>query len=400
MNEDALRYDQSAMQELRLSPQQRAAVARLERDSFAEHCRRLNYSPTEHERYLLTQCKDEIRFTLSTQYQRDKALPKAVVEANRDFLAAPDYWTFKRLQNRDEVIDAATDIAAVAPSLPINWPYVHSVAREYAMELPIAKKPDTVVSFVASIPHIVFFGNDFNAFVQRQELLDGLPAVCMFEQLIAGTAGFLDVVMKRVLVRKSDSIVDIAPRERWDAIGEDAEFVDHLGGAIELILARRDCAVHPADFLLSRSGPDMQLSASAMFWGAADFVRRHEYGHLLRGHLRQPQHPRIEFEADRFAMTLIESKSLYNSGASFWYKVGAISVIVMLIIVETIEGPAPAGTHPLARERLAALLSRGTDADLTLFQVAQAILGVCRATLATKYGIRYTVPDLLRVGGD
>lgn len=387
------------MEELQLSPKQRAAVSKLERDSFAEHCRRLNYSPTEHERYLLARCKDEVRFTLSTQYQRDNALPKAVIEANRDLLAAPDYWTFKRLQNRDEVIDAATDIAAAAPSLLINWPYVHSIAREYDMALPTPQDHDSIVSFVTSIPHIVFFGNDFNALVTRQQSLDGLPVVYMFEQLIAGTAGFLDVVMTRVLVRTSDSTVDIAEHKCWDAIGEDSEFVEHLGDAIELILARRDWAAHPSDFLLSRSDPDMQLSASVIFMGAADFVRRHEYGHLLRGHLRQPPHPRLEFEADNFAMTLVASKNLYDAGAGFLYKVGAIAVIVMLIIVEAVQGPAPAGTHPPARERLAALLSSGSDVDLALFRVAQAILGICRATLATRYGIRCTVHDLLRVGG-
>ncbi|HXU40299.1 MAG TPA: hypothetical protein VN937_28335 [Blastocatellia bacterium] len=383
------------MKDLRLTPKQRAAVSKLERDSFAEHCRRFNYSPAEHERSLLAQSKDELRVMLSIQNRGDKDLPQEVIEATRDYLGAPDYWTYKRLQNRDEVMDAATDIAAIAPSLPINWPYVHNVAREYGIALPVAQQPDSIVSFVTSIPHIVFFGNEFDAFVTRLKMLDDVPAVCMFEQLIASTTDFIDVVMMRVLVQKSESEVDIAEQERWDTIGKDAAFVENLGGAIDMILARRDWVSHPSNFLLSRSGPQMPLSASLMFMGAADFVRRHEYGHLLRGHLNQPQHPRIEFEADNFAMTVMASKELY--GASFWYKAGAIAVIVMLMIGEAIDGPSPAGTHPHARDRLAALLSRDSDENLMLFGVAQAILGICRPTLASTYGIRQTVDDLMRV---
>src|SRR5205807_9264812 len=159
--------------------------------------------------------------------------------------------------------------------------------------------------------------------------------------------------------------------------------------ALEMVLARADRGAFESARLLSKSWPDVQLDCRFMFMGAATFARLHEYGHLLMGHLEKPQRHALEYEADAFAYKVLTEASRGISGGyfgSFPVKVGAISLLVMLLLIEAIEKHLPSPTHPSAAHRIMALLQDESRESATLLFYVEAILAICKTTIESHYG--------------
>lgn len=379
----------NSQQVLRLDNSQQERLRELERRSFYEYCERMGYDPSQHEAAILNLAKQELRRILETAEQRLGRAPTAAQIHAQILLATPDWWSFKRLQRKAELEALAGHIAGLESTLPINWDYLGGIAREFNLDPPQASSPRSLCSFLSAIPHVCRYGTRFNAFVGRETLIDGLPCICVYEQLIAAAEAFLDVVMRQVLRPSGAGRVSVVDENQWERIGSQPAFRAACRSAIEMVLARTDVAVNEADHTLSGSWPEMQLQWLLMSSGAADFVRWHEYGHLLMGHLLSEPGHSLEFEADHFAYEVVANSYAKTAGASFWSKVGALGVLVMILLIELIEQRPPSKTHPPAQKRIAALLRDGKDESINLFIHLQAMLGVCRRTVETDYGVPY-----------
>jgi hypothetical protein len=67
----------------------------------------------------------------------------------------------------------------------------------------------------------------------------------------------------------------------------------------------------------------------------------------------------------------------------------AMSILVMLALIEMINRQPPSKSHPSAQDRIAPLLDVEDSESMNLFLHLQAMLGVCRRTVKGKYGIGY-----------
>jgi hypothetical protein len=90
--------------------------------------------------------------------------------------------------------------------------------------------------------------------------------------------------------------------------------------------------------------------------GSVGMVWLHEFGHLLQGHLHSPESHQIELDADRFAFTLYAHVWAANPNG-IWYCLGALTVLVVIDIIETVNRIEETKSHPSARRRLSAAVN-------------------------------------------
>jgi len=370
-----------------LTPSQLRRLEEHEKQSFHEFSRRIGYPPDELEKYLLQMAKEEIELTIRMASMENQELEDRVREDVKDMLSANDWWTFKRFQVKTQAEALAADISRQWHSLPVNWNYLNQISDELKIRRPRPDSPESVISFVLSIPHVQIYGTEFNAFVGQETDLDDIPCVSVYEHLIIATERFLDVVLKGLIRQTSAGSVTVAEPEDLKSAGKDSKFMDACEESLSAVLCRTDIIVHDPDMLLSRTWPEMQLPFRMIAAGATDFVWNHEYGHLLMGHLQRGSCHQVEYEADAFAWKVQLSKYDWHPDASFWYLLGGISILTLFIMIEAITKDGPSESHPSGKNRLYAILgSLDQGTAMRLLTYSRGMLIVCEDTIAQRFG--------------
>jgi hypothetical protein len=349
----------------------------------------LNCDPISLEAFLLSRSKEELRISIeAVEKANGRSFPAMWNEA-KEALESNDWWAFNHLKHTIVVKHLFDQIVTSASTLPIDWEYLGGIAREFELTTPSPSSPESLRKMLWSIPHIYQYINDFNAFVGRETLIGNLPCVCIYENLLTASQFFLDIVMRQVLRLDSPYKAELLAVDELENVGSQPGFITVCRSVFDMILGRKEWASIEPSYLLSRSWPEMQLPCHLMFFGATDFVRLHEYGHLLRGHLLKQQTYDIEFQADEFAFNAGGSIYAKLRGASIWSKIGAMGILTIIAFIEMIEHHSSSKTHPLAQQRLIALTRSGGEESHILFIYVQAMLCVCRKTIESEYGVRY-----------
>ena len=263
--------------QLPLTQSQRQRLEDIEKQSFLDYCQLMGYSPVEHEVLLLRIAKEELETILQMVAINNPKEVSQIREGVKERLSATDWWTFKKLHIRSQAESVAEGIAKQVSSLPINWDYLRRVCNELGLPSPTSGDPHSIASFVLTIPHLQIYGSEFNAFVQQETLVDNIPCVSVYEQLIMATEGFLDVVMNAISYMKPDGTVSVLAPDMLRKRGRDSRFIDACTKCLNTVLCRQNVIIRDNDLLISRSVPEMHMPFQFMVFGATGFVWNHEY---------------------------------------------------------------------------------------------------------------------------
>jgi len=124
--------------------------------------------------------------------------------------------------------------------------------------------------------------------------------------------------------------------------------------------------------------------------GSMQMVWFHELGHLFRGHLELSQSHAIEFEADHFAFAALAQTEHYKL-REFYLGLGALTPLVLLDIMETIDGSTEGRSHPSAKRRLNAALTFLRRVNPAMARNGHkfllAVAALCNPTLQKNWGV-------------
>lgn len=318
-------------------------------------------------------------------------------DLNKRLLAsfqARDFWEARRLLVESNRASMAADLVDVAPKLPINYTYLKPIAGALRVPAPSPHDPASLMRFLLAVPELGRFDMRFNAFLEGESLIDAIPAICIYEQLLAVLKGFIDLVVPAIMSRRTSSSVDPARELLAEARGNRWLFRRSCKGVLNSLFCESDHALTFAPWmLLSRQSHSRVLLHLATVSGAQDFVYYHELGHLLMGHLAKGPSQRVEFEADQFARLVVGNTHTANEGAYGWRVVGAVIPLVLLAVLDVKAGNfSGSSTHPPSRERVLAFARSFKEPNASLILAyARGIAAVCNPALERWWNCRVTL---------
>ena len=112
----------------------------------------------------------------------------------------------------------------------------------------------------------------------------------------------------------------------------------------------------------SQYPPDLIDYLNIVTTSSQIFVRFHEYGHLVQGHLPIGPCHQVEFDADFYA-TLhllsmgIGSTGVANPGYQSTFALGGVFILFALCLIEVYTDYEQPSTHPPGEQRLGQFLS-------------------------------------------
>lgn len=372
---------------LRLTPTQKARLRARELKSFLRACRRQGYDPDERREMLLEFTKADLRRFLDSVRATDEPAAREFEESMRSIFEADDYFTASELLFEDQRKALIEDLVITAPRLPINFAYLKELARQIGLREPTPEDPSSLEQFLLSIPTIILFDLEFNAFVNRDTLIDSIPCVSIYDPLLITLDAFSDLILPAIISFHPDGTVDPATPEQVTAYASNPDFQDACSSCLEVIFGQTDRPLTPTyDLLMSHKSTQWHRHQALVLTGAHYFVNYHEYGHLLMGHLAIPPSWRVEYEADYFANTMIARGPQTKPGQE-WKAIGAILTIVLLAIIEA-KYPVTSNTQPPASLRLKMFIDCWGEPLRTVYRdYARAIALACNETLMTRWGV-------------
>ena len=285
---------------------------------------------------------------------------------------------------------AITHVVANISELPIDWQYVTSLTTLLRLDVIGHDRMQLLKKLLLFVPHVTLHENDFNAFVVGKTLVGDMPAICIYEHLSSAAYVFLEFLLANV-VRSDHAGLRILNPDELRQIGESEPFCAKCVSVIALVLGIvNDSLVTEAD-LASTHTPGLLAPIYAATMGALMFVYYHEIGHLLLAHLQRELSPALEYEADAFAWTLVQTSPFVGGDQlTHWHKVGALTALSMIALVNACAGTDT--THPqgFARLQRAITALHGSDATLCA-KIQEAFLIVCEGPVRVLGGLHYDI---------
>jgi hypothetical protein len=365
-------------------------------ESFNNFCKLFGISPENHQKYLLEGAKSELLHFYKQIGRANNSNVNDLIGED-PLLAAKSWFEFKETQSNIELDGIVSRIVELSDSLPIEHSYLSNISYGYGAPNYREGDKQSLLRLLRKVPHVSLYGLDFNAFVDNT-IENNIPFVGIYEQLITLSKLFIDLVIP--IAMSDDGRGKIAPTTTSECLrrGSSTKFMESLKSCLDAARGNVPFAVYNEDILLSQSNPNMHLSFSFMVTGGLDWVRFHEYGHLLRGHLQQRQSHQLEYEADEFGFILIASESSQLLGIDgkkdiLWlYVVGCFLVLLLLACMESIDDEKPSPTHPLAKQRIIKLLTLVDKASaLTLLDIIRSVNNACNPTLKKYWGVELSL---------
>lgn len=378
-----------------LSPAQMKLIQEREHSSFVEMCNDRDLDPVDHARELYL----FMRLSLGNHgVHLCEAGDEQMADVFLEMLERNDnFWDLLRALREMERPLTVRMISNASGIVPIHYRYLGSLAPELGIPPP---RPDDLPSlerFAESIPLLHLFGTTFNAFVKRESFVGDIPCVCVFELLLSAIDHFVDIVIPVVLSEDESHDMAVVDSGVCEERGRDPEVMDALRICLDELFSAKgvETSGHNASCL---SKGRFRQTYISMYTSGQNFIRMHEYGHLLMGHLSGKPCPRVEFEADKWAWRVVLAAA---PSVKHWpvFAMGIMSVLVMMVVLEKHQGEEPEDTHPHASKRLWAFLRDMAECDPAftsiLMHYANGMVAACNPTLAQHYSLHIDTPDLV-----
>ncbi len=193
-----------------LTPEQENQRRSIEERSFRSLCKQVGCDPLQRQVELLRLMEKEFRSSENLA-PPDQGSP--LWELNRRLRAsfqAGDFWEARRLLVESNRASMAVDLVSVAPKLPINYLYLKTVAGALRVPPPSPRDPASLMRFLLAVPEVGRFDMRFSAFLEGESLIDTIPAICVYEQLLAVLKGFIDLAVPAIMNHCAPGSVDPA----------------------------------------------------------------------------------------------------------------------------------------------------------------------------------------------
>jgi|GEM_PF-5174788 len=362
-----------------LTANQKEKIRALHDDSFSEYCDTCGYEPKEHAELLLRMARTKMEHILEgvdlnslPQNEFGSRLRSAVHRMR----AAKDFFEFRNVEHEERRHDTCAAILRLASELPIEYEYVEGLSRD--LGLASAPESDSVARLIEAVPIVSSWDFEFNAFVEGASLVDAVPCICVYETLLSTC----DSVLHRVVPLALDFDGGVKPAEIniCKERGENPEFVEELRGCISMAMGEANfvkCGAVETDKMT-------YATVHVMVAASVQFVWYHEFGHLLQGHLMQPESHQLEFDADAFAFQIMACEPRDQS-VDIWSALGSLTPLLIIDILETISQSPESQSHPKAKCRINRALKTLSTRNKRVIGPAigylRSLAAVCNPTL-------------------
>lgn len=359
-----------------LNRTQKKLLIAKERELFIRHCKKFGWDPKEVEKKFIKNFRprdNDIIKGLRQRAEKDSA-GLELLESNALF-HTDNYWQYLRIQTNIKRSMVTDWICEAASSLQIDYGYVSKIAKLMSLSEVSEKNPDSLKNFLLNIPLINIFDIEFNAFVTKDTIIDGIPCMCTHTSLPEVAEFFANLFLSVLIPEKVvKTEIKFAFDETLNNKINSQEFVwSCVSGFLALLGGSTELGFTPT-YQLTKIHPNLMPEFLLVLTGTSGFVYLHEFGHLLMGHLEKPYVPSLELEADSFA-----AKTLINVGKDrhklSWIAFGLATIFNILEMIEVLNENT-LETHPKATERLAALENEIQDFNLCLTATAIELLWI------------------------
>ncbi|WP_157088152.1 hypothetical protein [Bradyrhizobium jicamae] len=357
---------------LKLTPGQERTVRQIQEHSFRAYCKHAGYEEQEHAALLFSFARKKLDDILANVDLKDidDDEQRQRLEA---ILKADNFLDLRQAEMEDRRKGYAKTLAAAADRLPIAYEYTAGLCEKFGLAKPEAERPSSIRGWVEAVPLLMSWDWEFNAFMGKATLIDDLPCICIYESLLSACDAFLDCIAPVAI--NFGSKTRARPTSDCEAMGSESEFMERLHSCLRLLLGESNYGLASKDEIERKS----RNTIMAMTEGSVQMVWFHEFGHLLLGHLEQPESHTIEFEADRFALSVIANDTA-GKPLAVWPGLGSMTIFILLDIIETIEKHDETPSHPSAKRRIKAALDFWEKANPLVFTAARSFLPSVTAT--------------------
>jgi hypothetical protein len=367
---------------LKLTTAQEVKIRWLQEMSFKRYCEVCGYDEHEHAALLFS--------LLKAKWNRVMQNAKVDILAHKEevpalaILKQQNFLDMRRAEHEDRRLSYAATLANVAHHLPIAYEYTARLCGQLGLAKPTARRPQSIATLVESVPLLSSWELEFNAFMGGDSVIDGLPCICIYEALLSACNVFIDCVAPAAI----DFGIKSRARSMSDcrALGCQSTFIERLHTCLRLLLGESNYSFGAEAELDSKTNNTIL----AMTEGSVQAVWFHEFGHLLLGHLEQPESHKIEFEADKFALKVMAADG-QNSPFLIWLGLGGITSLVLIHVIETIKCADEGRSHPSGRRRIEAAVDFWEEANPSLARAGrsylQSLAAVCDPTLQQHWGV-------------
>lgn len=361
-----------------------------ERLAFAAYCNQRGDDPSASEKAVLRAIKQEQERWIEHLSLKSVPIPPKLQAYLTSVLSSTDLWSAKHLISSSIREGYCRSIVREISRLPINHTYVRKLSHELHLSKDTSNEAKVIQNLVISIPFFHRFDLQFNAFVSRESLVDGVPCICIYEILKTVTDFFPHLILP-VILKEAQGAIDVMPSAECQVLASQPDFMFSLKSCFDALFGGFD---YIAVLRCIRTSSHLSMGKeirTLIAEGAQDFIAYHEYGHLLGGHFAIGPCRKVEDEADFFAILMITSKGNFSDEFWFFRLLGAVSLHILLLILEQKYGEVNDSTHPSARDRMWLLmealnLAVNSSVVPILRSYVENIVTACNPTLKMGWG--------------
>lgn len=372
---------------LQLEENQLRTIEKWEHSSFINFCKGSGYHPKDYEKRVLENSKKNLRLFINNI--NNEKIRKTYMDGSEDLLTANDFWEYKKRQKDTEAKAIINHIINNYMHIHVDEQYVLGLCKELNISTPKTLDAAFLKRFLESIPVVILYTCQFNAFVEKRYVIDEkIPCVFMYDHLLVAVGLFIDFVFQKTITIDSKMALP-TDFKICNQIGKQSSFQNSIKQIIDMVLGKTDQFWTDYENMFS-SNPKMSLQYAALIAGATRFVWYHEYSHLLMGHLSSPKEKwRIdEFNADLNAMRLLYHHYGTDDSfqLSFWESLGMLSTIYLIVLIGKILYISESKTHPPPIERLHVLIGQMPESSAKILaDYFNPVMEICNPTLERFY---------------
>jgi len=244
---------------------------------------------------------------------------KEELEKVKDF----DYWDWVEYYSQSNKELFVGKLNFVLQEIPVNVNYLNRISSNYDCN---------VLDYIAQIPNIYLLELEFNAFLSGKSIIGDTPSIVYYNHLDFILSSFYDTIFSVYIIKsQTNANFELLSPEECVIISKSEEVQQRFHKFIKLLSFDTHLYKENAEYYDFEKG---YIYFSKLHIESFDFIKFHEYGHLVLGHLDIGPSKEVEFEADLFAH---ESLYLLKKQDGFFNNYPEFTTAVIFFLLYMIE---------------------------------------------------------------
>ncbi len=326
------------------------------------------------------------RMEVAIEEEQRSLVRKRILAENPKFLARydmllgtppKDFWDYyAHHANLCRNID--NNFLFQASGIPANEPYLIDLTNKLGWGFD--NLAQTIKGLVDNIPNPILFDLEFTGYVSHIHKLGEVPVLYVYPHLLECLNDFIDIMLECLTVPRTDGTgFKWRPQQSFDQLLDSPPALANLTTVIHRIRGKTPLSIilPAASFSNSSHGQDLMsvVVLNEVRNGAKRFVKFHEYGHLLFGHLERENSADLEHEADFFAASVIFQAEETHGELHWW----GISILFSIFAFLENFDVTNENDLPKANERLKQIIHQfGNSFDNEVYQRSVFLLNLIK----------------------